>query len=304
MDMRNKRIILAICLTVLLILSAACGKQEDAAADQAGDQVASEEQSSSDQVASSEEMADVDEVTWESMVPFTGDQIADGEYEISVDSSSSMFNIEKCILTVRDGKMTAVMTMGGTGYRYIAMMGAEEAAGASESEYIYPEEDSEGRHTFTVDVEALDKGLKCSAFSDKKEKWYDRTLVFRSSGIPFGSFKEGVFVSASDLGLADGEYTVEIGFEGGSGRASVGSPATLTVSGGEAVATLVWSSPNYDYMIVNGEKYLPVNTEGDSVFEIPVMYFDRPVFVIADTTAMSEAHEIEYALTFSSESVK
>ena len=35
-------------------------------------------------------------------------------------------------------------------------------------------------------------------------------------------------------------------------------------------ATIVWSSPNYDYMIVDGEKYLPTNTEGNSTFEIPV----------------------------------
>jgi hypothetical protein len=57
-------------------------------------------------------------------------------------------------------------------------------------------------------------------------------------------------------------------------------------------------------MIVDGQRYEPVNTEGDSVFEIPVAYFDKPLKVIADTTAMSEPHEIEYTLTFDSSSVK
>ena len=52
------------------------------------------------------------------------------------------------------------------------------------------------------------------------------------------------------------------------------------------------------YMIVNGEKYLPVNTEGNSVFEIPVDSFDKPLDVIADTVAMSKPHEIEYTIHF------
>ena len=69
-------------------------------------------------------------------------------------------------------------------------------------------------------------------------------------------------------------------------------------------ATIQWSSPNYDYMIVDGEKYLPVNTEGDSVFEIPVLFFDKPMDVIGDTVAMSTPHEIEYTLTFYSDTMK
>lgn len=64
------------------------------------------------------------------------------------------------------------------------------------------------------------------------------------------------------------------------------------------MATLEWSSPNYDYMVVDGEKYLPVNTEGNSVFQIPVEAFDQDIAVIADTVAMSTPHEIEYTLNF------
>ena len=48
----------------------------------------------------------------------------------------------------------------------------------------------------------------------------------------------------------------------------------LTVAEGKMTATIVWSSPNYDYMIVDGEKYLPTNTEGNSTFEIPVSALD------------------------------
>ena len=80
----------------------------------------------------------------------------------------------------------------------------------------------------------------------------------------------------------------------GSGRASIQSPAQITVTDGAATATLEWSSPNYDYMLVNGEKYLPVNTEGNSVFEVPVEALDAPLTMIGDTVAMSTPHEVEY----------
>lgn len=96
----------------------------------------------------------------------------------------------------------------------------------------------------------------------------------------------------------DGTYQMEVELFGGSGRASVTSPAEVEIKDGKAVATLEWSSPNYDYMVVNGEKYLPVNTEGNSVFRIPVEAFDRDITVIADTVAMSTPHEIEYTLNF------
>ena len=96
----------------------------------------------------------------------------------------------------------------------------------------------------------------------------------------------------------DGTYQMEVELLGGSGRASVTSPAKVEIKDGKAVATLEWSSPNYDYMVVDGEKYLPVNTEGKSVFQIPVEAFDQDIAVIADTVAMSTPHEIEYTLNF------
>lgn len=98
--------------------------------------------------------------------------------------------------------------------------------------------------------------------------------------------------------VQDGTYQMEVELWGGSGRASVTSPAKVEIKDGKAVATLEWSSPNYDYMVVDGEKYLPVNTEGNSVFQIPVEAFDQDIAVIADTVAMSTPHEIEYTLNF------
>ena len=104
--------------------------------------------------------------------------------------------------------------------------------------------------------------------------------------------------------LEDGEYSIQVELEGGSGKASVSSPTLMLVKDGKMYARLQWSSSNYDYMIVDGTKYLPSSTEGGSVFEIPVSAFDEPVSVIGDTVAMSKPHEIEYTLTFRSDTLQ
>lgn len=99
--------------------------------------------------------------------------------------------------------------------------------------------------------------------------------------------------------LQDGTYEAYVTLEGGSGKAYVESPATVTVEGGNASAIIVWSSPYYDYMIVDDEKYINEADEGNSTFTIPIPGLPSSVDVIGDTTAMSTPHEIEYTLTFS-----
>lgn len=241
-------------------------------------------------------------VGYDDMTAVYGDSLIDGEYDIAVDSSSTMFNITSCKLTVSEGKMTACMTMGGKGYLYLFMGTAAEAEGAQE--HISFEENTEGEHTFTVPVEALDKEISCAAFSKKKEVWYDRTLVFRADSLPVQAFEDGYILTAKELSLTDGEYTACVSVEGGSGKASVQSPAKLTVENGSVYAQIVWSSSNYDYMSVDGEKYYPVSLEPGATFEIPVTAFDRKVPVSADTTAMSTPHEIKYTLYFSSDTIE
>ena len=141
-------------------------------------------------------------------------------------------------------------------------------------------------------MEALDTDFQL-AILGTKGKWYDHTVSVRNV--------EAQAAEAVET-PADGNYTCEVTLEGGSGRATVDSPAALTVADGKMTATIVWSSPNYDYMIVDGEKYLPTNTEGNSTFEIPVSTLGTPLSVVADTVAMSTPHEIEYTLTFSAPS--
>lgn len=107
-----------------------------------------------------------------------------------------------------------------------------------------------------------------------------------------------------EVSLEDGEYSIEAAMAGGSGRASVSSPTFLIVRNGKAYVRLLWSSPYYDYMLVDNAYFGNLTTDGgNSEFEIPVTAMDEPVRVVADTTAMGEPVEIEYTLTFYSESI-
>lgn len=238
------------------------------------------------------------------MEPVSADALKDGGYEVRVDSSSGMFRITECELTVQDGAMSAVMTMSGTGYLKLYMGTGAEAEQASEADFIPFVENADGKHTFKVPVEALDKEINCSAFSRKKETWYDRVLVFCSGSLPAEAFADGEAATAKSLKLEDGSYTVAVRLEGGSGRASVETPAALRVEDGNAFAVITWGSSNYDYMKVDGEKLDLISTGGNSSFEIPVRVFDRKMPVIADTIAMSEPHEVEYTLVFDSTTIK
>ena len=243
------------------------------------------------------------EVGYEGMEPISADSVKDGEYDINVDSSSSMFKVTACKLKVADGKMTAKMTMSGSGYEYLFMGTGEDAEKSAESEYIEAEADGE-KIAFTVPVEALDKVTDCAAFSKKKKQWYDRKLVFRADSLPKEALAEGAYTSLESLSLEEGEYKINVKLEGGSGKASVQSPAKLSVKDGKAFAEIIWSSNKYDYMVVDSEKIMPVSTDEFSVFEIPVTGFDYRMPVSADTTAMSTPHEIEYTLYFDSSTIE
>lgn len=317
--MKNRNIALLLAAGMLLGLLTGCGSETASAASAPSAEVTeaseatetplepvSAEESAApkaDQVASAGEMTTVEEVVEEGMTPVSPSELKDGTYEVEMKSSSSMFKVDRCELRVENGTMQAVLYMTSQSYLYLYAGTAEEAAAASEEDYIPREDAGDGMGSYTLPVEALDTGISCAAFSKKKEKWYDRTLLFRADSLPQDAFLEARGTSAADLLLDDGEYTVDVTLAGGSGRASVESPAKLTVSGGAFTVTIAWSSSNYDYMVVDGVQYDPVNTEGNSVFEIPLTAFDTPVAVQADTTAMSQPYLIDYTLTFDSASV-
>lgn len=123
------------------------------------------------------------------------------------------------------------------------------------------------------------------------------------SGTPYATAAQTSLSPKAEL--ADGEYAIELSMTGGSGKASVQSPALLTVADGTAYLSITWSSPNYDYMIVNEQKILNDSKEGtNSHFTIPVPDLTRELDIIADTLAMGTPYEIPYQLQLYPDSIK
>ena len=133
---------------------------------------------------------------------------ANGIYSMDVVSSSSMFKVVDCILTAKDGKMSAVLTLSGTGYGYLYMGTKEEAASADQSSWIPYQVNKEGKYTYTVPVEALDKEIAVAAYSIKKGIWYDRTLTFQSETMK----------KIADLNSTDSENKGDSGNNGNTGN--------------------------------------------------------------------------------------
>lgn len=232
-----------------------------------------------------------------------GRDIKDGSYEAEVESSSSMFRVVRAWLNVEQGRMTADITLSGTGYLKLFMGTGKEAPEAGEDRYIPYAEDENGAYTYCIPVEALNVEFSCAAYSKRRETWYDRELVIRSSVLPQDAFRAEAGEPAV-LDMEDGEYRIDVSLKGGTGRAFVVSPALVRVSEGAAMAVVEWSSPDFDYMVLDGETYLPVNSGGNSVFEIPVLALDEEIDVIADTVAMSSPHEIPYTLVFHGDTMR
>ncbi len=106
--------------------------------------------------------------------------------------------------------------------------------------------------------------------------------------------------SATQTNASDEEesFLVDISFEGGSGKAYIKSPVEVTKKDGKLTAKFIWSSKNYDYMLVNGIRYDNENNGGESTFTVEIDNIDEPLVVIGDTVAMSTPHEIEYLITW------
>ena len=292
--MKYTRFVSLLAVSALLAASlAGCGSSASSVASSA----------SSEAVSSVAESA-VSEAASESAAASSARTLEDGTYTAEFDTDSSMFHVNeasdgKGTLTVEDGQMTLHISLQS---KKIVNLYVGMAADAPdhEADWLQPTTDtvtysdgtSEEVYGFDVPVEALDTDFQL-AILGTKGKWYDHTVSVRNV--------EAQAAEAVET-PADGSYTCEVTLEGGSGRATVDSPAALTVADGKMTATIVWSSPNYDYMIVDGEKYLPTNTEGNSTFEIPLSALGVPLSVVADTVAMSTPHEIEYTLTFSAPS--
>ena len=108
--------------------------------------------------------------------------------------------------------------------------------------------------------------------------------------------------AAADI-PADGQYLADVVLSGGSGRAAVESPALLTVADGSVTAVLVWSSPFYEFVIVDDITYYPVQEQGNAVFQVPVV-LDMDMPISAQTVAMSQPYLVDYTLRIDSAGMK
>ena len=154
------------------------------------------------------------------------------------------------------------------------------------------------------DAAADDSDKKEDASDEKTEEKSDDSKDTKTSDDKKSDDKKSEGKKLEELKLEDGTYETDVTLTGGTGKATVESPAKVEIKDEKATATIIWSSPNYDYMIVDDEKYEPVNKDGNSTFEIPVSVFDAEMEVTADTVAMSTPHEIDYTLNFDSSSMK
>ena len=247
-------------------------------------------------VAAEDEMTDVEQISTEGLAPVTADMLNDGVYQVNVDSSSAMFKVVGCVLTVLDESMTARLYMKSTAYGYMFAGSANDACQTPRNELIQLMEDENGLY-FDLPIDGLDCPYFCAALSSRKQAWYPRTLVFRSDSLPLEAFMADSLVTAESLGLADGIYECEALLEG-KGRTTVQSPALVMVGEGICTARIVFSTAKIDYIIVNDEKYTPVSAEGGAAFDIPVTVFDQKIAVTVDSTAIKPATEVAYSITF------
>ncbi len=239
------------------------------------------------------------------------DALEDGVYYAEFQTDSSMFHVNEMmnnqgVLTVENGQMTIHVTLSGSGILnlYPGLAEDAQAEGAillqpSEDEVLYDDGLTDIAYGFDIPVPYLEEEFDV-ALIGKKGVWYDHKVYVTNVQAMDPAVEATEEVSReAGIEVADGEYLANVTLTGGSGKATVESPAKIVVENGEAMATIVWSSKNYDYMIVEGEKYLnEAEPDAQSTFTIPVAAFSCELPVIGDTVAMSTPHEIEYMITF------
>lgn len=260
-------------------------------------------------------------------------------YSISVKSSASMFKVVACKLTMEKGKMKAVITLSGEGYDYLYMGTKEEALKAKKSKWIPYKPDEEGKYTYEIPVSELDKPIAVAARSKKyaaegaEQPWYDRELTFESStikkiksndkkptptpkpkatptptpvkGSGGGSTGGGVTsVVNTSTKLQDGVYAPDsFSWSGGSGRLKGISCEKITITNGQAWATIVFASSAYDAVRANAQEFAGTISGDTATFEIPVQLNANNV-ISGRTTKMSQPHWVDYSIFIGLEAAK
>lgn len=312
--MKRTYMMLLCITTAICTLIVGCGKTETQKVD--------ENYSKADNLIS--QQTQIQEIeTLDNSEQKTSLELEDGIYIVDFDTDSSMFHVnESCegkgTLTVTDGKMVLHISLPSKNVVNL-FLGLAEDAKKESAQILQPTIDmvtysdgiTEEVHGFDIPIFVLEEEFDL-ALLGTKGTWYNHKVcvsnpvMIENSDITTENSSDSIenIHQAAHVELEDGEYRIDVTIEGGSGKATVSSPAPLLIKEERAYAYIEWSSSYYDYMRIGNETYYPVNEEGNSVFELPISIFDKKISVIADTTAMGTPHEIEYTLIFHFNSIE
>lgn len=261
---------------------------------------------------------DIDTKPTETPTPAPSNVPSDGIYSTTAETGASMFKVVGVKLTVKNGKMSAVITLSGEGYDYLYMGTATDAAThtgnwikySGSAAYTLDGETKTGR-TYEIPVSALDTPLTIASHSERQKKWYDRTVTISSKNLK----KTGDIPAEGTP--ADGIYSTSA-VTGAAMFKVVGTK--LTVKNGKMTALITLSGIGYDYLYMGTGadaanhtdqwiKYkgtatytLDGETKTGRTYEIPVAALDKPITVASH----SESHKKWYdrTITFSSKDLK
>ena len=164
-----------------------------------------------------------------------GTTVEDGTYKVNVETGNRMFKVVDAILTVKDGQMTAVVTLSGTGYGYLyaGKVNADNTDTldtVAAADRIAPcatvkGDDGGDQYSYEIPVAALDTALDFGAFSNNKQVWYARTLTFDSDSLT--AVTDGGQGTATGGETADSDSLTAV-TDGGQGTATGGETAPGT----------------------------------------------------------------------------
>ena len=249
-------------------------------------------------------------------------KVPNGIYSGTAETGAQMFKVVAVELTVKDGDMKAKITLSGVAYDYLYMGTPEEAAAADKSAWIagigtadYTTDDGQTKTgmQYEIPVAALDQPLTVASHSEKRDKWYARTITIASA-----SLKKTSDLPADETNkIADGIY--EATAETGAAMFKV-VKVKLTAKDGKMTALITLSGVGYNYLYLGtaadaaadesawiaskgeGEYTLNGETKTGLQFEIPVEALDQGLAVAAH--AVKSGKWYDRAITIASSSLK
>lgn len=225
-----------------------------------------------------------------------------GSYRAQAETDSGLLKFTSCILKVENGEMTAELTAKNSQYDYLYIGKAADAT-ANEGAWIPACENADGTATYILPVASLDNEISIATHSRKKQIWYDRSVFISSDSLERIDEAPEAEAMSADAQATELEAPDGFSFSGGSGKITITCEGICRLDD-QITAVIVFSSPNYSKLSVDGVDYAPIRQDDDSTaFEIPVR-LNAAMKITGLTTAMSKAHEVEYEIRIEKDDVQ